>query len=287
MNIHPTSYDSGVSQNTGAVLRYGDVSVNANVHTKFRWVLAIAVLAFILLCIPALAGPSKGRQAAEVGEYELAMHEWLPFAERGERISQYNVGVLYHYGLGVDSDMIVAERWYQQSADQGYPRAMMMMGDIYRLGLTGDVDYERAIDWYLRIGEGGMRYYYPSRFLVGVMYADQDSRIFNREYAIVYATGAADSGIVGAQSLLGKLLLQRTLEDVNQAVSWLVRASAGNDVTAQIGLFALYFQGKSVPRNITTALGYLFSGLGDWTFQYMYRVLGFADDSLPFETRIR
>ena len=49
-----------------------------------------------------------GYQSYLKGDYEAAYNEWLPLAELGDAEAQYNLGVLYDEGAGVEQDLATA-----------------------------------------------------------------------------------------------------------------------------------------------------------------------------------
>jgi len=80
---------------------------------------------------------NDGFIAAENGDYKSAVQEWQPLAEGGNAAAQFNMGMLYHSGLGVDLDETKAVEWYQKSAKNGYYKAMEYMSVGYREGWFG------------------------------------------------------------------------------------------------------------------------------------------------------
>jgi len=57
--------------------------------------------------------------AVKIGDYETAFKIWLPFAEKGDMVAQWNIGRLYYLGKGVTKDVDKAIYWYEKSAEQG------------------------------------------------------------------------------------------------------------------------------------------------------------------------
>ena len=55
-------------------------------------------------------------------------------AEAGDAEAQYNLGVMYHQGLGVEHDFREAVKWYQKAADQGYENGQSNLGVMYGMG---------------------------------------------------------------------------------------------------------------------------------------------------------
>ena len=54
--------------------------------------------------------------------------------EPGDPEAQYNLGVLYANGNGVEQDYLEAAKWYRLSADQGCERAQVNLEGLYKNG---------------------------------------------------------------------------------------------------------------------------------------------------------
>ena len=81
-----------------------------------------------MLSLPVVAQDlNKGTDAAERGDYAAALREWRPLAEQGDRIAQFNVGLLYFEGLGVPQDENEAVKWVTKAAEQEFPPARMWL----------------------------------------------------------------------------------------------------------------------------------------------------------------
>ena len=59
-----------------------------------------------------------GLDAFNRGDYETALEFFEPFAEEGIDRAQYNLGLMYHNGLGVTQDYKEALKWYRLAAGQ-------------------------------------------------------------------------------------------------------------------------------------------------------------------------
>ena len=60
--------------------------------------------------------------------------------------AQYQLGLLYQKGLGVQSDMKAAFGWIQKAARQGHVRAQYDLGTLYAEGKGTTRDYPEADD---------------------------------------------------------------------------------------------------------------------------------------------
>ncbi len=165
-------------------------------------------------------------------------------AERGYRIAQNNLGVLYLDGLGVPQDVEKAAYWYRQSAEQGDQVAQTNLGVLYREG-TGvpqsmEIAFQwfelaaRTRDWYAQFNMGYMylngfgvernvdvaydwflasarQNYAPAFFQLGEMYrfglygAPNESEA----RALYWYNLAADQGYEEAQALVNQLQARR------------------------------------------------------------------------------
>ena len=76
---------------------------------------------FICLSPSILFADERDRaiQAHTSGDYALAAQLWLPLANSGDPIAQYNIALLYRDGLGVREDQNVSQYWLMASARQG------------------------------------------------------------------------------------------------------------------------------------------------------------------------
>jgi TPR repeat protein len=110
---------------------------------------------------------SAGIMAAEMNNMPLAFTEFLAAANEGHADSQFNVGLMYEQGIGVEKDAAKAIYWYGKSAAQGNSNAQYNLAVLYENGIGTTIDYAKANSWYreasaqgdaLAIGNLGMLY---------------------------------------------------------------------------------------------------------------------------------
>ena len=85
-----------------------------------------------------------------LGNYDKAVTLFSNAAERGDAEAQYNLGCCYQYGVGVQSNLISAVKWYQYSANQDYKSGIVNLGLCYMNGLGVEVNYEKAYSLFMR-----------------------------------------------------------------------------------------------------------------------------------------
>ena len=107
------------------------------------------LIAFLMTFASAISAQDfqKGYEAARSGDFETALKEWKPLAERGNIVAQYNLGMMYRNGWGVSRYGNEAVRWYKLSAKQGYADAQFNLGVIYYEGRAVLQDYKEAAKW--------------------------------------------------------------------------------------------------------------------------------------------
>ncbi len=179
--------------------------------------LIVAILTFIL-SLPATAQDlQKGLEAAERGDFAMALEEWRPLAEQGQVDAQNNLGILYDNGWGVGQNHGEAVKWYRLAAVQGHAMAQSHLGDMYGYGKGVPQDYIEAEKWY---------------------------RL------------AAEQGIAVAQNNLGTMYNngEGVAQDYAEAVRWYRKAAEQNYAIAQFNLANMYNNGKGVREDYAEAL---------------------------------
>ncbi len=81
--------------------------------------LSIAVGLVLVLATPTWADYQAGVDAYNGGDYDTALKEFRPLAERGKAVAQWSLGIMYERGRGVPQDYVQAYRWYTLAANQG------------------------------------------------------------------------------------------------------------------------------------------------------------------------
>ena len=90
----------------------------------------------------------KGKEAYEKEDYETALRELKPLAEKGHAAAQYYLGRIYHNGYGVPQNYRTAVKWYRLAAEKGYISAQYLLGIMYEEGKGVPRDNVYAHMWY-------------------------------------------------------------------------------------------------------------------------------------------
>jgi len=210
--------------------------------------------------------------------------ETLKAARIGVPESQYQVGLMYANGVGVDQDVEQAMSWLRQAAGRGLAAAQYLLGTRYATGSGTAQDDYQAVGWYLKAAEQGhAKALYrlgrlldvPARDLSQACMARAAERgLAEAQCAVAgwHAAGqgvarddaraadwyrlAAQQGLAEAQCALGDLFEQGqgVAQDAEEAIAWYRRAAAQHFPEAQVALERLDGQGggrsgaRSKPR---------------------------------------
>jgi len=96
-----------------------------------------------------------GYQSYLKGDYSAAYEEWLPLAELGDAEAQYNLGVMYDEGAGLDRDLSTAAAWYRKAAEQGFVDAQTNLAMMHLQGQGVARDSAMAGSWLRKAADQG------------------------------------------------------------------------------------------------------------------------------------
>ena len=68
-------------------------------------------------------------------------------ADAGNVVSQYNLGVCYANGNGVEVDLVEAVRWFRKAAEQGLPAAQHNLGICLSRGVGVEKNVAEGAMW--------------------------------------------------------------------------------------------------------------------------------------------
>lgn len=210
-------------------------------------------------------------------------------AVKGDVAAQYNLGLMYARGEGVERDYKEAAKWLRNPAAQGYEMAQITLGEIYAGGKGVAQDYKEAASWYLkaaeqgnalaqhRIGEmyaeeKGVRYSPREaekwlrkaaeggdaqlQFELGERYANGTGIPHNAKEAERWFRAAASQGTAEMQYYLGRLYREYgevVVQDREEAVVWFGRAAEQGHETARLSLGVMYLNGEGIQINMVHA----------------------------------
>ena len=169
-----------------------------------------------LLASSALLGDAAAGMAAfKRGDYRAAFREWKVAADKGQPEAQFDLGLLYAKGLGVQRDLQVAQQWYEAAAAQGNAQAEYSLAQMYAQGWGIPANDDSALRW-MQMADG----------------SNNDNQV-DLGWLAIEGYGVAT--------------------DYTKAAYWYRLAADQGHAEAQFDLARLYSGGKGVPRDQTQA----------------------------------
>lgn len=70
------------------------------------------------------------------------------YAEQGDTAAQNDLGIMYAYGIGVNTNLDCAVKWWTKAANLGDAEAQYNLGNAYATGLGVRQDYNKSFIWF-------------------------------------------------------------------------------------------------------------------------------------------
>jgi TPR repeat protein len=113
---------------------------------RLRSGLILSLLVFVLGDLRA-SDFQDAMDALVDGEHHQAYRGFKRLAKRDHVDAQYQLGMLYLFGKGVDQDTEQGISWLKQAADNGSYGAANELGQIYLSGKGVAIDEQQAVKW--------------------------------------------------------------------------------------------------------------------------------------------
>ncbi|MDQ6699454.1 MAG: metallophosphoesterase [Acidobacteriota bacterium] len=185
-----------------------------------------------------------GLTAYQKGDFASALKEWQPLADKGAAEAQYNLGLLYAKGQGVQQDSAQAANWYRKAAEQGFVEAEFNLGLLYSGGEGVPKDSSEAMKWFLKAAEKGDA---KAADTVGSFF-EAEGTFKNYAEAEKWYRKAAEQGVASAQFNLGAMydIGQGVKVDFAEAEKWYRKAAEQGYAAALCNIAILYYNGQGV-----------------------------------------
>ena len=155
----------------------------------FAFILSVYVL--VLTAIPCVDVPKDNTYKLIVqGEFGSGIEAIINLKKSSEERNakaQYDLGVMYYKGEGVEKDDKKAFKWFTKSAEQGNANAQYNLGSMHGL----EMDYKKAVEWYTKSAEQGNA---NAQFNLGFMYSKGLGVEKDHEKAFEWYTKSAEQG---------------------------------------------------------------------------------------------
>ena len=134
-----------------------------------------------------------------------AIQTKLKAAEQGDARAQFNLGVCYENGTGVDKDASEAVKWYRKAAEQGHTRAQCNLGWCYMNGVGVAKDAAEAVRWYRKAAEQGEA---VAQYNLGECYENGAGIPRDTVKAVKWYIMADEQGLESAREKLKALIIR-------------------------------------------------------------------------------
>jgi hypothetical protein len=102
-----------------------------------------------------LSNYSLGVKAYTEGQFRRAFDAWSLGAYEGNAEAQYNLGVLYLEGHGVERNIEQAREWFMRAAEKSHVEAQYNLGHMSLSGMGVEKNVRAALLWWKLAAEGG------------------------------------------------------------------------------------------------------------------------------------
>ncbi|GAB3670847.1 SH3 domain-containing protein [Salinisphaera aquimarina] len=163
---------------------------------------AIARAFVMAAALSAVSFVAVAQQRPTSEEAAKVLKSAKPLAEEGNANAQYNMGVLYDEGYGVERNYAAARSWYEKAAAQNYAKAEHNLGIMYQEGHGVPADAAKAAEWFERAAEHGEP---AAQNNLAVMYVRGQGKPQDLGKAALWAARAAEAGNESAISNLPQI----------------------------------------------------------------------------------
>lgn len=182
---------------------------------------------------------------------ERAHRQLALSAAGGDPVAQHDLGLRYHVGHYVEQDIGKAMDWMTRSASQYHEPAIAWLGKVYFDGDQIDRDFGLAREWLEKLPMTEKNA--PSMILLGDIYRLGLGTERNPVKALqIYQIGA-NAGDAAAQYYLGNFYRSGLAveQDTDKAEHWYVQSAMQGDARAQHRLAILLHQRARTPAEFT------------------------------------
>lgn len=179
---------------------------------------------------------------------KAAFTRTLKSARFGLIEAQYEVGLMYANGLGVEQDFEKALGWIRQAAERGYTPAQYLLATRYASGIAIERNTHMAFHWFMKAADRG---HTKASYRLGKLYAAAQP-----EAAAICLERAASEGLAEAQYALAQAYARGKFgeKDLALALRWNLSAADQDYAPAQCALGAAYAHGLGVGKDVAVAM---------------------------------
>ena len=187
---------------------------------------------------------------------ERAVHWFRLAADQGHAEAQYSLGIMYIHGDGVTQDFSRAAHWLTLAGEQGHAEAQYSLGIMYIQGHGVTQDYSQAVQWLTLAGEQG---YSEAQYNLGIMYIQGHGVAQDFSRAAHWLTKAGEQGHAEAQYAMGFMYIEGfgVTQDYSQSLYWFQLSAEQAHADALFALGIMYAEGLGIAEDVNQAVHYV------------------------------
>ena len=178
---------------------------------------------------------NKALVYAESKQYSKAFPLFKELAEDGDVIAQFNTGLFYLNGLGVNQNTKQSMHWFEASANSGLRDAQYNLAKIY--STEGSINYKKSIYWFEKAAEQGDAEAYNN---LGTMYNSGLGTDVDMDKALFYFSQGANLGSIEAMNNLALSYMNNEETNNQDVIDWFEKAAKKVHVNDQKSLADIY-----------------------------------------------
>lgn len=193
-------------------------------------------MAFLIALVQPVSAATleEALAASKMADYKTAAAIYTELAEKGDAKAQYNLGLMYIRGDGVEQSYAEGAKWHRKAAEQGYAEAQYSLAALHFNRDIPTEDYLEAANWYLKAAEQG---HVKAQLNMGILYFRGDIFEQNLEESVKWYLKAAEQGNAEAQFNLGNMITRGMgvpAEDIVRGTMWVLVSIENPDVGKRI-----------------------------------------------------
>mmetsp|Transcript_14256 Transcript_14256/g.31859 ORF Transcript_14256/g.31859 Transcript_14256/m.31859 type:complete len:387 (-) Transcript_14256:238-1398(-) len=195
-------------------------------------------------------------RAPLAGDPKDTFAQTMNHAKKNAAWAQLSIGHRYMDGIGVETNLVEAVRWFKLAAEQGHPWAMAKYGLCLFNGTGIGQSLPNAVVWYKRSADLGFavaQTYLGSLYMLG-----QGVRKDPKEALRLFLL-AANQGCSEAQNALGYCFASGdgVAQDLEHALHWYTKAAEQGDADAMWSVGKILLQHACAKSGDVTVIGTL------------------------------
>jgi TPR repeat protein len=201
----------------------------------------------LLVCLLTCSMSARADPTPSTAEKAAALKSLEERAQRGDPKAQRELGFIYLYGKGVQSDIDKGNAWLVKAGGNGDTEAQFWLANIYLQRMSGDQKSAKehatnAAPWLRKAAELG---HAEAQFELAMLYYKGLGVAWDKSAGLAWLTKSAENGFTKAQWFLGDNVYGKAGLAEKQ-IYWLRQAAGKADTTA---IFAKRDLAKALYKN--------------------------------------